>query len=78
MSLNLIPLKDGKFCAECGSADLLLAVDHTEFSTLKVNDKTGTLEATYSHQEPSEDDCSVRLFCNSCGRYHEVPDTLEY
>lgn len=71
--MTLSKLKDNR-CSACGSNDLLLARDKTAYSELEVQD--GKLVAAYSHEEWSEADDAVRVYCAKCGEYFEVPDHL--
>lgn len=64
---------DGK-CPDCGKADLLLAQDMTEYSTVNLED--GELVATYSGMESSQTDDAVRLYCAQCGTRFVVPEDL--
>ena len=66
---------DGK-CAVCGDNDFLLAEDRTEYSTIEWDAETKKFNSSYTNNEPSEAEDSVRFFCRSCGTGHQVPKEL--
>lgn len=68
------PLKPLPASGRCCGKELMLAHDHTEYSTVELI--SGKWQQTYSHQEPSDAWDSVRLLCAACGDYFEVPEDL--
>lgn len=70
-----IPLPPSGVCP-CGSKDLMLAKDQTEYTLVTKNAKW---EFGSYDTEPTENDDpmgSVRLFCPACRQYFNVPDEL--
>jgi hypothetical protein len=76
--MNLKPLSDTNCCATCGSANLTLAVDRTEYTPVLFENGAWSLDDQASNTEiiNGDPDPSVRLFCPECGEYHFVPDAL--
>lgn len=71
-----IDLPDNGVCP-CGSKDLMLAKDQTEYTPVS---KDGEWEQStaYTEDMDSEDPLgNVRLFCTACNQYFNVPEELE-
>lgn len=62
-------------CKACGAADLVLAVDVTEYRAATWTDGAWVLGETYRQAIDAPD--AVRVFCASCGEPHEVPEGLK-
>ena len=61
----------------CGSKDLMLAKDQTEYTPV-TKDTEWEYGASYAEQMDSDDPVgNVRLFCTACGQYFNVPEELE-
>lgn len=76
MILNQKPLPFTNWCATCGSEDLLLCVDRTEYTPVKFQDGAWKIDSHATHTEITQGDQSVRLLCPNCGEYHNVPRAL--
>jgi hypothetical protein len=61
-------------CAECGNADLLLCVDRTEYTPLKMIKGAWVQDPREAHTEIINGDETIRLMCPNCGEYHQVPE----
>lgn len=77
--IDLKPLPDDKRCS-CGEPTLTLARDMTEhtpvrFVSTEYGDAWRVQDAP--HMENIDGECTVRLFCPSCGEYFAVPSELE-
>ena len=60
----------------CGSKDLMLAKDQTEYTPV-TKDTEWEYGASYTEQMNSDDPIgNVRLFCTDCGQYFNVPDEV--
>lgn len=61
----------------CGSKDLMLAKDQTEYTPVSKNSEWEH-GASYAECLSNEDPLgNVRLFCTACGQYFNVPEELE-
>jgi hypothetical protein len=61
----------------CGSKDLMLAKDQTEYTPVS-KDREWEFSASYAEQTENDDPMgNVRLFCTECGQYFFVPKELE-
>jgi len=67
---------DGK-CPVCGSPELMLARDKTEYSPCEWDSEQRKFVGRYSHMEESEAPDAVRFYCTNCGEYMEVPEELK-
>lgn len=63
-------------CSNCGSADLMLAQDFTDFSPCKWNPDTQTWKPCYTDAQSFDAPDSVRFFCTNCGTQHALPMEL--
>lgn len=73
-----IDLPDDGTCP-CGSKDLMLAKDQTEYTPVTKEDD-GDWEYKVSHTEDLDSGDTIgtlRLFCTACGQYFNVPEELE-
>lgn len=65
-------------CAKCGSPDMKLAQDSTDYTNYWFVDGAWRRGKTHTEDMDSGDPLgNVRFFCNRCGEYHEVPEDLE-
>ncbi len=77
-NLDPKPLPATNCCATCGSANLTLAVDRTEYTPVLFENGAWVEEApTTEIIDGDPVNPSVRLFCPECGEYHTVPEALE-
>jgi hypothetical protein len=61
----------------CGSKELLLAKDQTEYTPVSRVDGKWLPGASYTEQTESADALGgVRVFCTDCGQYFNVPEDL--
>lgn len=63
-------------CSNCGSADLMLAQDFTDYSPCTWDADSGQWEKSYTDMQASEAHDAVRFFCTECGTQHAVPADL--
>lgn len=67
---------DGK-CTNCGSADLILAEDFTDYSPCEWNAATQRWAKTHTTTQTFGLEDSVRFFCTECGTQHAAPEELK-
>lgn len=71
---NLTP--DGT-CGKCGSPDMMLATDQTQYTAFEYVDGDWMDGGTsYEALDNDDPEGNVRLFCTKCHEYHEVPAAL--
>ena len=73
--MSLLKPIDGA-CGCCGASDFSLAEDRTEYSSCEWDAETKKFESTYSSNQTSGAEDSVRFFCTACGAGHQVPEEL--
>lgn len=61
-------------CSNCGDPDLMLAEDHTVYTSCEWED--GKWVKHYSDTQAFDAPEAVRFFCTSCGTQHNIPEEL--
>lgn len=67
------PEHDNGHCTKCGSEDMMLAEDQTQYSPCEF---VGVWQRRYTDIQASDEDGAVRFFCRDCGASHAVPKEL--
>lgn len=66
------PIAENGLCTNCGSSDMTLAEDKTDYSPCEWKD--GEWVRSYTHEQYDNSVTAVRFFCASCGTPHTVPE----
>lgn len=70
-----LPKLENNRCPSCKEDDLTLCEDHTQYRDVQlVEGHWNKGEARYESIDGAD---SVRLLCNFCGEYMEVPEELK-
>jgi len=74
--MTCAPLPDNGACT-CGSKDLLLARDQTEYTSVRKDGEWELGVSSTEQMDTADPMGNVRLFCPACGEYFFVPEELE-